>query len=761
MKKSLDTILNERGLKWRQHCGLTPPWGGREPSVFDLSDDELKLCRKNPKAYGEKLWKNGDMLFPATDFSAPYPLPEAKLEKGFIASVPEGHTFYAGLAKKMGGKVIPDTAELPPDKPAVIFGSSAENKHALQLALLQRVMANGVFPGKGGWSLEFPYGKVLRCVVCCDETSVKAFLKHWEGERTPCSVPGPNVPAIYHDPEKVLKTQVCHPGFTIGSFEEFIKVTSEAFDSGGPTVGRDNGHVTVPAIVKSYYAWFYTGDRRFLVAFKELFFALIHYYLTLPGGSSYVSDYDFYLGSLLNSFAAVERDPLFSEEDRLLGASFLLTSFRWIEKFGKSYWPLKPCSLRFNHETFPAVNCYWAALYFGENYNLKNDAARWKYYAKTAFEGGELSRTWRQCENSAEYQWIAPAHKLQWDLAEKGKLSPGFKKITEAIECICDNDGRQIEYGDCQAMRSVGYKDMIQVLAQIAQDPIAKRLSAQLDALNTSYLPMPGWAFHLHVPYALPEEKRKSGWMMLPLVSHILKRFPEAKKSKYDKVTYRDDKRYFLFEPCSCDSHRHNDTGAILCYQQGKHRWLVDNGYGYDARNTSTYMTKAFANREIGPHCHNTIIFRDKDGKAVPQPEFSTFSRRGDTLHCQVEMPGVLWYRQIKLLANGIQVIDEVTSTGETDIATAECQFNALGTSRLKKNVWELKQKENGLAELRFEDSCKCKVFEDSYLTKSWKAAFEKCYFLAGDDVKQLRRIASLDGKEKLIFNSVFTVAES
>ena len=54
MKKSLDTILSERQLNWRQHCGQTPNWGLRKPSVMDLSAEALALCRKNPAAYVDR-----------------------------------------------------------------------------------------------------------------------------------------------------------------------------------------------------------------------------------------------------------------------------------------------------------------------------------------------------------------------------------------------------------------------------------------------------------------------------------------------------------------------------------------------------------------------------------------------------------------------------------------------------------------------------------------------------------------------------------
>lgn len=755
--KSLDAILSERQLNWRQHCGLAPNWGLRQPSVMDLSPEALALCRKNPAAYGKRIWRNGDILFPATDFSAPYTFAKAEFKAGFIASVPEGNKFYTALARKMGGKIISDRAELPETGEAVIFGSSAENKHACRLAMLQRVMANGIFPGKGGWSLEFPYGKALRAVVCCDESSEKAFLKHWENERTPRMIPGADIPEIMKDPEQLLKTQVC-TRFPVDSFEDFVKKISEAFDCGGPQVGRDNGHCTVPPMVKCYYAYMYTGDRRFLEAFKATFFAMVRYYLTLPGGASYISDYDFYLGSLINCFAAAERDPIFTEEDRLLGAAFLLSSFRLIEKYGKEHWPMRECALRFNHETFPAISCYWGARYFEETYNLKSDAARWKFYAKTAFSGGELSRTWRQKENSGSYQWIVPSQKLQWDLAEKGKPSPGFRKMAEAIKCISDNDGRQVCYGDSEALLATEHRDMLQALAQVANDEMAADLADRLYFIGASVLPVPGWGGYLHLPPVPRAKMPAEGWTLLPLVTHVLKRFPEAAKCKVDKAVYRDENSYFLFEPCSCDSHKHFDTGAILTYQYGKHLWLVDNGYGFDIRNTPVNMVEAYSLREVGPHCHNMIILRDKEGKAIRGPEFSLFRRKGDTLYCEVSFAGVLWKREVTVLEKGVHVIDRVVKNAESDAVSVECQFNGLGENKLRKNLWELTQ-ERGAAQLRFKDSPGVKAAEDSYLTRGWENAMKKVYFYASGDVKQLRRTAPLpsDGSE-VIFDSLFTV---
>ena len=755
----MDTILSERGLNWREHCGMTPGWGLRQPSVLDLSEDALASLRRNPGAFGKKLWRNGDILFPATDFSAPYVLPEVEFERNFIASVPEGNGFYTALAKKMGGRIISDRETLPEGEKAVIFGSSAENRHACRLAMLQRVMANGIFPGKGGWSLEIPYGKPVRAVVCCDAESEKDFLRHWENERTPASSPGPFVPEIFKNPEQLLAREVSLR-IEVDGFEDFVSKINAAFDCGGPKVGRDNGHSTVPALVRCFYAWFYTGDRRFLEAFREVFFGLVRYYLTLPGGASYISDYDFYLGSLVNCFAAAERSSVFSEEDRFLGAAFLLSSFRLIEKYGKDHWPMHECALRFNHETFPAISCYWGGRYFSENYALKSDGARWKFYAKTAFSGGEISKTWRQKENSGDYQWIVPSQKLQWDLAEKGRPSPGFRKMAQAVACVSDNQGRQVGYGDAVAMTGNSHKDMLQALAQLSNDNLARRLSAQLDASGASFLPVPGWGGYLHqAPGSTEVLKDQYGWKELPLVGHILKRFPEAARCKADKVVWRDENTYFLFEPCSCDSHRHHDTGAILAYEYGKHFWLVDNGYGFDVRNTPVNMVQAYSSREIGPHCHNTLIFRDKEGKIVYPPEFSSFRRSGNTLYCEINLPGCLWLRKVTLSPGSLEVTDEVSVIGETPVCSVECQFNALGESELQNDTWHLEQKEEGKADFRFEDSGDIEVTESSYLTKGWESALKSCYTLAEGDIKQLRRIARLSqAKERVTFRTQFTV---
>ena len=746
MKNQLDAILCSRGLRWREQCGLQPNWGLRQPSVMDLSPEALKSCRSNPKNYCRKQLKNGNILFPAADFDAPFELHEPEFPAKFTASVPADDPFYARLARKMGGVPVPDTRPLAPDEPAVIFGHSAENRHACRLAVEQRIFASGVCPGKGGWSLELPPGPVSRAVVCCDEGSEKAFLKHWEKSRTPRFAPGPGAPAVFRNPEELLRTQVSTiiPG---ENFSDFVEKISGAFDCGGPKVGKDNGHCTVAPLVKSYYAWVFTGDRRFLEAFKEIFFALVRYYLTLPGGASYISDYDFYLGSLVNCFAAAETDPLFTAEDRLLGAAFLLSSFRLIEKYGKSYWPMREGALRFNHETFPAMSCYWGARYFGENYSLREEARRWKFYAETAFAESNLSRVWRQKENSGDYQWIVPSQKLQWDLAEKGKPSPAFKQMSSAIAFVTDNSGRQAGYGDSAPLSGAAHKDMLQSLAQVSKDGLAAKLSAKLDSNGTSFLPIPGWGLYLHPAPVSPEGPLQSpGWHLEKLAPHILRRFPEAVKSKYDKAVYRDDARYLLFEPCSCDSHRHYDTGAILLYQAGKHYFLVDNGYGFDARTAPKNMVDAYSSREVGPNCHNMVILRDKAGKVIRPPEFSLFRRKGNTLFCELAFAGVLWKREVTVTPRGLRIIDTVEKTGPGEAVAAECQFDTLGRTKLEPGLWRIAQK-GAKAELRFADSSGVASCEGAYLTRGWKSALEKVYPYASGDVKQLRRSGNLKRK--------------
>ena len=750
MKNNLDGILAARALQWREQCGLQPNWGLRQPSVLDLSAEAMKRCRRDPAAYGRRLWKNGDILFPAADFDRPFDLHKPEFPRHFTASVPEGSSFYRRLAGKMGGRTVPDTAELPADEPAVIFGDSSANRHARRLAVEQRIFASGVCPGEGGWSLELPPGPVSRAVVCCDEKSEKAFLEHWEKFRTPRFVPGPAAPAVFRDPEELLRTQVSTI-IPVRDFDDFAEKISAAFDCGGPQVGKDNGHCTVVPLVKSYYAWVFTGDDRFLHAFKRIFFALVRYHLTLPGGASYISDYDFYLGSLVNCFAAAETDPLFTPEDRLLGAAFLLSSFRLIEKYGKAYWPMREGALRFNHETFPAMSCYWGARYFGENYRLREDARRWKFYAETAFAESNLSRVWRQKENSGDYQWIVPSQKLQWDLAEKGKPSPGFRQMSSAIAFVTDNTGRQAGYGDSSPLTGTAHKDILQSLAQVSGDMLAADLSARLDANGTSFLPIPGWGLYLHpapVPPAGPIQS--PGWHLEKLAPHIFRRYPEAVKSKFDKAVYRDEDRYLLFEPCSCDSHRHYDTGSILLYQAHEHYFLVDNGYGFDARTAPKNMVAAYSSREVGPHCHNMVILRDKEGKILRPPEFSLFSRKGKTVFCELAFAGALWKRAVTVTPRGLRVVDSVEKTGPGEAFSAECQFNTLGRTKLEKGVWRIVQK-GARAELRFADSSGVAAAEGRYLTRGWKSALEKVYPYASGDVKQLRRSGDLKRKGAIL----------
>ena len=169
-------------------------------------------------------------------------------------------------------------------------------------------------------------------------------------------------------------------------------------------------------------------------------------------------------------------------------------------------------------------------------------------------------------------------------------------------------------------------------------------------------------------------------------------------------------------------------------------------------------MVEAYSLREVGPHCHNMIILRDKEGKAIRGPEFSLFRRKGDTLYCEVSFAGVLWKRDVTVLEKGVHVIDRVVKNAEGDAVSVECQFNGLGENKLRKNLWELTQ-ERGAAQLRFKDSPGVKAAEDSYLTRGWENAMKKVYFYASGDVKQLRRTAPLpsDGSE-VIFDSLFTV---
>ncbi|NLF93016.1 MAG: hypothetical protein GX564_03925, partial [Oligosphaeraceae bacterium] len=190
--------------------------------------------------------------------------------------------------------------------------------------------------------------------------------------------------------------------------------------------------------------------------------------------------------------------------------------------------------------------------------------------------------------------------------------------------------------------------------------------------------------------------------------------------------------------------------------------WLVDNGYGYSADSKITDLGKRYSTREIGPRCHNTLLFYRPDGELHYTPDFAHLAplqRIGEYAFletCLGGIEGLAWFRTILLKIDAfILVVDRVVAQAETSLTQIECLFNGLGEETLTDQVWTLEQQ--GIsATLQFAGDGQAST--GSYCTIGWESALPRLYPYANPPVKQLRRCAAAPAQgQEIRFLSLFT----
>ena len=789
----LTEICMERHWHLRKQTAALPIWTERADTVVDLTAAEQELLEQHgAAALDEKLRCQGEFAFPALDLPAPRPLVrEVKLDEALLV-VPENDPFHRRMAAALSSTVAGGIAcctdrEAKPEckKPLLLLGNSNTNRLIRELAARQLAFANGLVPGRGGWMIQTVAGG-SQLVLAADAESLPELLSHWrsclvrrEGgwflTRADHTAPGAACRERLGTAPELLRSIALHIsrlGEAAATFDGMSREIIRSFDSGGKAVNRDNGHPTIPNMIRMHWAYRYTGDRRFLRVFRDTLFGLVEYFLATPDGASYPSDYDFYLGNLINCWSDVEADELFSESDRLLIASFLLASCRLIDKYHRIYWPVRPELLRFNHETFPALSLEWAARYF-ETFTSSPEFTAWHEHAALVFFG-MVERFGRQTENSSSYQWIVPSQKFVYDSLtspERAAQRAGMREVVAGIRAATDPLGMSVPYGDGEpVVATVAVFDLLRAAAALnPADPLPGTLLKRcFDGMGREpflLLPQPGWG-NLFAPDE-PEEAEADGagdWEVLPLAGHVRLRNEPGMPPEWlaDKIAWRSgwdrEAQYLLFEPYSCDAHAHFDMNSILAYTHHRRWGLVDNGYGKPSGVEN--MAEAYDRHETGPNCHNTLIFRDQEGNVlIPPPFAAVIARRrvGDCFLLETvlgNIGGWVWSRAVLLKRDGfLLVADRVRRTDEGSVSSIECQFNALG--KTVKDGPEAVLEQQGIR--TFLTLCGDGEFRSGeYRTAGYDAVLGgRFYPWAQGAIRQFSRVAECTGQREFRFTAL------
>lgn len=765
------------------------------PCVLSLDGEEKRILREQGAAeLDRRLRSKGCFAFPALDISKIRPrvlhtdLGRDNESNVVLVSPREGpwkafgKEFNRRLMALTGIRLsVVDEREFElgrDDRGALILGGGHENQVAKALSHQNVSYGDRNIPGKDGFLIHTIHdykrsGRNL-ILIAGDESAHEEMLRElvgalgnhgqsWTLNRIHAARPGKGLRRELGSKTRMLKSIVRTANFLSRIPEREIGTTcSEVAEqlrillqSGGVENKFFNGK-TIPAAVHVFHAYQVTGDREFLKLLKDFLWALVEYHIGTDAGVSNINTYDFHLGPLITAWSLVETDPLFDDDERLIITNVLLSSLRQIRLYKACCWKTEPNKLRFNHETFPALNLYWGARYFGDYYRIP-EAEEWDDIAEEMFTG-PIGEVFKHMENANHYQWYVPCHKFSHDAATgrmESVANGNFRKAAYCAAAAIDNFGNRVDYGDTSNPLSDARASLV-ILREAASAHGDGTLSwvekrARESRAYNSFVSFPYGSVGLagqHLQKAsVPPNTRV--WERLDLDDHVRRRYAPLMPRKYtlDKIGFRtgwgEEDQFLLFEPYAADMHIHYDMNAILRYNHKGRIWIVDNGYGKPSGVKNA--TEAYARRQTGPSDHNTVIFwRDDDEPVIPPPFCAILSLEShEDLHlfqsALLDVEGSDWLRSVVILENEfLLVIDQINIGGSH--SAVECQFNGLGELEEERDGWILEQTGKRLF-VTTENNHERQ--SSSYLSATWEhELIPEIYPHAKPPVKQLSRIS-------------------
>ena len=810
----LEPLYRGHGFQLRKHTGEFPQWTARLPTIVDLDDDERRILeRDGEQALSDHLQAQGMFAVPALDIRALAPLHLAtELCEGGMSFtrvlVGEGGAMCerAGAICEMVGTLGGQPPEVRAAEDfdlldlsashAIVLGGAHENPAAALLADRGWLDGDLHSPGPGGWMVRTTHNiaglghNVIH--LCADEDTAEVAL---DALRTRLALQGRRIVLgptceVHPGPEALARLGTWEgwrrrfaemtfrgrglPMRDIDDPDEFGAWLSECFDCGGLEGDYYNRW---PLFVSAAAGRLFmlTGDRRYLRLFRRIMLGNIDYHCNFPGGASYIGDYDFAVHEQLLIWDLLEDQDVFSDEERLIIANFLLASARMAAGHQRTSHPAPEGHLRHNHETFAGLSVFMGGRYFGDYYDLP-EADEWLAIGERMFTGPIENRV-KHREDANLYQWLVPHHKLVYDLrsgldtyAENGVL----EGIAHQIVATTDNLGWPSDFGDAGRQRQAGAS--VGLLLQAAAGRLG---SAELqwwaekiqDAIPESAPRQPpvGGVDLLGAARVRPRPPAPPATVeVLALEKHLREmaapQFP--RHLAFDKVALRDgygpDGRYLLLDGYSVGSHYHYDQNAIIRYTAAGRLWLVDNGYGKISGVTGAGA--AYSGRQLGPQDHNTLLVIGEDGEpALPPPFCALLTAETDgplslVQSALVGYAGVDWLRSIVWLAGvGALVVDQVTALEAP--RELRCQLNMLGEVDVADGRLRCEQ-EGAVMHLHFDpEAC---VAMGAYSNASWDEEFEQGnYPFAAPPVKKLERVACPAAGESLRFVTLIEAARS
>ncbi|MBM4046617.1 MAG: hypothetical protein FJ279_16015, partial [Planctomycetes bacterium] len=676
-----------------------------------------------------------------------------KLLEAAVVVPPELKESAAGLLANpplAGNKpaIWPPTLPLDSSTHWLLIGNLNNNPAFLRFYSHSCGQADAVFPGEGGYlihTVHDPFGTGKNVVLVgatdaagakrgCDELAAMLGAKPELGHAikvAPSEDVRKRFGSLFREPSEP-------------DIEKAAAGARSAMDGGGA-----RGIVSTAAASGLNYSR--TGLLGWAKRFKAMLFAYEDWVRDpkrIHGAhdGKWGMDVDFLTYELIPAWDIVEESGVFSDAERLRITRFL-AEFVQEDTARQARSVLGNKRTRFNHQSFPALGCYYAGEYFKRNYSVA-EADDWLEIADQCFQ--VQARYFKPYEDSNGYQWLVPWHTMQYAFARPDPTMfdlGAARKLADLSILTMDNLGYQSPFGDVGSC--FGWNSDLILLAGARWHYRDGRYQWALDKRAAAGRTTGLGDFACTVAPQEPKDLLGvRSWPLEPSAYDLFKSKGKVGFDKtFDKVCFRSsfepDKPYLLLDGVARAGHDHYDSNAFVRFTARNRLWLEDGDY-----------IKSL------PKFHNTLlVFRDgqseKPSAFCELEHLADFTRVGFSETSLKDYAGVDWHRNVVWKKEGwFAVLDRVVARQDGDYSL-RCQWRAMGAPTLAAQSFLVEQQGESLR-IENADGSRLMLKEDAETGKNWGG-----YKLAEPVVRVLSQVTDrrLKSGEKHAFLNVLRVS--
>ncbi len=595
---------------------------------------------------------------------------------------------------------------------AIVLGSIVDNMRLLYPYSHNLIFTDANFPGPDGFDLRTVHdpwgtGKNLICIGATTAEGARAGVDAFKAH-------------VAQGNELVIP-QLLEVKLTGPALASYGKAFRDAPDEKWASDQRDRceshlrtagtrGLFSMAAGIGETYA--ITRQPAYAQMFVWMIKRTYENYLSDPKtyGGPWGMDSDFHIYEVIPAWDAVEQCPGLTDAERLEVSKIL---FRWVSELG----PQKSArasskSIRFNHQTFPALGCLFAGQYFSRYYDAA-EGFDWIEVADGTFQF-QLDAFKPHCDCNS-YQWLTLRHVIDYCRARpdlKYFENDNIRRNADYAILTMNNLGYQVAYGDIGGWGPMGGEMPILRAAEWHY-----RDGRAQWALNKKHAAGARQAFS-DFAVNTPEESEPvdlTGTKLWPLDEMWYNSFGGkdvvAFDKAVDKISFRNgfnpDDQYLLLDGLSVGGHCHMDGNSVLQWTENGRVWLCDADY-----------IKSL------PKYHNGVLIL-RDGQSARMPGYCELENIADLPSAGFSRTvtrnyaGVDWHRNLIWLKDRLFVCVDQMQANEPSSYSFRAVWQTIGDVSLDGAKMAVEQKGQNAA-ITMSQDMHCLLNNDPDTGKNW-----------------------------------------